>query len=112
MLGEAEPASGHRARWSQPSDIRRGRASPRMLGEAEPAPRRRVRQSQPSDVGRGRACPQTSGEAEPTFGRWARSIVAFLSVQKHQRLMVISSSSLGTLVFGPRHYASGTQEPG
>jgi len=72
-----------RVRQSLPLDIKRGGV-------------------QPSGVERGGASPQGSGEAEPTFGRWARSVVAFLSVWKHQRLMVISSTSMGTPVFGSR----------
>jgi len=72
-----------------------------MSGEVEPALGGRARQSLPLDVGQGGASPRRSGEAEPAFGHWARSVVAFLSVRKHQCLMVISSSSLGTLVFGP-----------
>ena len=83
MSGEAELALSRRARRSLPSDIGRGGV-------------------QPSGLGRGRASPQGSDEAEPTFGRWATSVVVFLSVRKHQCLMVISSSSLGTPVFGPQ----------
>ena len=59
-------------------------SNPWGSGEADLALRRRARQS-------------------PAFGRWARSVVVFLSVRKHQRLMVICSTSLGTPVFGPRH---------
>ena len=70
-----------------------------------------MRRSLLPDVGRGGTGPQGSGEAEPTFGRWARSVAAFLSVRKHQRLMVISSFSLGIPVFGPRQNAWVELEP-
>ena len=103
-----------------PSDVGRGGAYPQTSGEAEPAPRCRERWSQPPDVGRGGAYPQMSGEAEPALrGRamrsqpsavWARSVVVFLSVWKHQRLMVINSTSLGTPVLGPRHSSTILQE--
>ena len=92
--------------------VGRGGACPQTSGETKPALGRRARQSlppevgrggvQPSGVGRGGASPQGSGEAESTFGRWARSLVAFLSDRKHQRLMVISPTSLGIPVLGPR----------
>ena len=122
MSSEAEPASERRVRWSLPPNIGPGGASPQSSGEAESSPRgsgeadpalgRRVRQSPPLDVGRGGvqpsgvrqggASPQGSGKAEPTFGRLGKIVVAFLSVRKHQCLMVISSFYLGTSVFGPR----------
>ena len=121
--GEAEPALRRRVRRNQP----------RTSGEAEPTLRRRVRQSPTFKCRVRRSLPQTSGEADPALGHWARrslpsdvgqggaspgrrsrwsqpsvvwakSVATFLSVWKHQRLMVISSTSLGTLVFGPRHH--------
>ena len=84
--------------------VERGGACPRTSGEAKPTLGRRARRSQPSGVGRDGANPQRSGETELTLGRWARGVVVFLSVRKHQRLMVISSSSVGTLVFDPQHF--------
>ena len=78
-----------------------------MSGEAEPCPR---------GLGEAESSPQGSGEVEPTlWGRarcgqplvvWTRSVVALLSIRKHQRLMVISSTSLGTPVLHPRHRCS------
>ena len=95
-----------------------------LPGEAESAVGRRVRRSLSSAIGQGRACPQPLGEAEPALrhrarqslahggrARWnqssiirTRNAVAFLSDRKCQRSIVISSTSLGTPVLGPRQY--------
>ena len=72
MSSMAELALRRRARRSQTSDVRRGRASPQTSGEAETALEGRARRTQPSDVGRDGARPQTSGEAEPALGGRAR----------------------------------------
>ena len=74
--------------------IGQGGASPQSLGEVEPALSRRARRS--LALG-GRARWNKSSVVR------ARSVVVFLSDRKRQRLMVISFTSLGTPVLGPRH---------
>ena len=105
-----------RARRSLPSAIGQGGACPRPSGEAEIGLGCRARWSQPSDVGRGGAGPRGSGEAETALGGRARrnqssvvrtrNTVAFSSDRKCQRSMVISSTSLGIPVLGPRQVSS------
>ena len=95
--------------------IGRGGANPKPSGRSEPVLRRRARQSPPSDAGRGEASPRGSSKVEPALGGWARrsqssvvrarSVVAFLSDRKRQRLIVISSNSLGTSILGPKQVA-------
>ena len=83
------------------------------------------------DVGQGGASPRSSGEAEPALGRQARrslalggrarrnqssvvrtrNAVAFSSDWKCQRSMVISSTSLGTPVLGPRQHRRRAVKP-
>ena len=95
-----------RARWSMPSAVRQGGACPRPSGEAKTALGRRARWSL-AIRGRARQSLALKGQA-----RWnqssivrTRNIVAFPSDWKCQRSMVISSTSLGTSVLGPRQYA-------
>ena len=73
--------------------IGRGGANPHPSGEVELALSRRARQS--LALG-GRARRNQASVVR------ARSIVAFLSDRKRQRSMIISSTSLGTPVLGPR----------
>ena len=117
MLGEAEPALRHWAMRSLPSAVGRGRAYPQMSGELEPAIRRRARRSlalegwarQSLALGcRARRSLALGGRARRNQSSVvrARSVVAFLSDRKRHRSMVISSTSLGTMILGPRHSSS------
>ena len=124
--GEAEPSFRRQVRRSPPSDVGRGGASPQTSGEAEPTLGGQTRRSQPLGVSRGGANLWRSGkaepvasvstEAEPTLGGWTRwspwprwsdeaepikRCGHALDCSDESTLMVISSSSSGTLVLVP-----------
>ena len=82
--------------------LRRARRTrPQRPGEAEPVLRGRARRSPPSEVGRGGASPQRSGEAELAHLGVGWSCSRTLDCSDESMLMVISSSSSGTLVLVP-----------